>query len=278
MILCLLWCLAVPLWMQKPTNKNLFSSNVFSGATGFPVTFNADSDFADDSSSHMEVMDMSAGDLVSVGGPDSCPWDGTSSMTQHSTPSFPKSSMEERFAADLDADSKAQLHQVADSTAALSEQGSQTESSPAEQRVQSRRELTTDGSLLSVRSAGQKRYLATLDELAGLLLPQSCRVAARVSTKLPSLDHNPVLPPLPEGFILPPEMHPVVGSYSKPAMSTTGSQTAAAKPIANAASQSDAASPAQTAKSAENDHMREEGVRGGRWLHPKQAPPAAQAR
>ena len=237
------------------------------------MSFNTDSDFADDSSSHVEVMDMSAGDLVSVGGPDSCPWDGTSSMTQHSTPSFPKSSMEERFAADLNADSAAQHAQ-----APLSEQGSQTENAPAEQSVQSRHGLIADSSLLSVRSVGQKRYLATLDELAGLLLPQSCRVAARVSTKLPSLDHNPVLPPLPEGFILPPEMHPVVGSYRKPATSTTGSQTAAAKPIANAASQSDAAVPAGTVKNAEADHMCEEGATRGRWLHPKQAPPAAQAR
>lgn len=260
-------------------------SNIFSGTTGFPVSFS--SNFSDESSSNVEVMDMSAGDLVSVGGPDSCPWDGTSSFTQHSTPSFPKSSMEERFAADLDADSAAQHEQVAYRTtssaqraqSAPAEQPPQTDAAPAEQSMQSRQ---VQGSLLSVHSVGQKRYLATLDELAGLLLPQSCRVAARVSTKLPPLDHDPMLPPLPEGFVLPPEMHPVVGTYRtvKPATSSTGSQTAAAQETANAASRSMKAPPKIAAQSAVVDDMQELYVNKacGRWLHPKLPPPRPTAR
>lgn len=268
--------------MQTPTEQTL-GSNTFSGTTGFPVSFS--SSFHDDTSSHMEVMDMSAGDLVSVGGPASCPWDGTTSPTQHSTPSFPKSSMEERFAADLDADSAAQHEQVAypiSSSAqrahmAPPEQASQTDNAPAEQSVQSRQGLD---SLLSVHSMGQKRYLATLDELAGLLLPQNCRVAARVATKLPPLDHDPMLPPLPEGFVLPPEMHPVVGTYrtAKPATSSTGSQTAAAKETANAAAQNVSAPSNSSAQSAAVDDSQEEQQARGKWLHPKQTPPRPTAR
>ena len=212
---------------------------------------------------------MSAGDLVSVGGPDSCPWDGTSSPTQHSTPSFPKSSMEERFAADLDGDSAAQHEQMAPI-----EQASQTDAAPAEQSVQSRQ---GQGSMHSV---GQKRYLATLDELAGLLLPQSCRVAARVSTKLPPLDHDPMLPPLPEGFVLPPEMHPVVGTYrtAKPATSSIGSQTAAAQGTANAASYSKTAPSTNAAKSAVVENLQEERQAHGKWVHPRLPLPHPRAR
>ena len=227
---------------------------------------------------------MSSGDLVSVGGPGSCPWDGTDSVTQHSTPSFPKSSLEERFAADLNADSTAQHDEAAELTsvetsaqhgqmAVSQEQACQTDTS-AEQSMQSRHSATSNGSM---HSTGQKpnRGLTSLDELAGLLLPQSCRVAARVSTKLPPLDHNPTLPPLPEGFILPPEMHPVVGSYwtCKPAMASTGSQTAAAKAPASAASPRDTAVSTEAGIAASSP-----GEAGGKWVHPKQAPPAHQAR
>ena len=225
-------------------------------------------------------MDMSAGDLVSVGGPDSCPWDGTTSPTQHSTPSFPKSSVEERFAADLDADSGAQHEQAAypvSSSAqranmAPPEQAAQSDNTPAEQSMQSRQ---GQGSLLSVHSVGHKRYLATLDELAGLLLPQNCRVAARVATKLPPLDHDPMLPPLPEGFVLPPEMHPVVGTYrtAKPATSSTGSQTAPAKETANAASPNVSAPSRTSAQAAAVDDSQEEPQAHGKWLHPKPTPP-----
>ena len=266
--------------MQTQTDGTA-NSNIFSGTTGFPVSFS--SSFSDDASSHVEVMDMSAGDLVSIGGPDSCPWDGSSSATQHITPSFPKSSLEERFAADLDFDSAAQHGQVADRVSglvssaqraqmALAEQASQTVAAPVEQSMQSRRGPSSNGSLLSMHSVGQKRHLATLDELAGLLLPQSCRVAARVSTKLPPLDHDPMLPPLPEGFVLPPEMHPVVGTYrtSKPSVSSTGSQTAAAQAAANAACQSVSA--------AVVDNLQEGKKAIGKWLHPKQVPPRPKAR
>ena len=221
---------------------------------------------------------MSAGDLVSVGGPESCPWDGTNSPTQHSTPSFPKSSMEERFAADLDADSAVQHEQVAyrmssSAQMAPTEQASQTGAAQAEQSVQSRQR---QGSLLSMHSVGQKRYLATLDELAGLLLPQSCRVAARVSTKLPPLDHDPTLPPLPEGFVLPPEMHPVVGTYrtAKPATSSI-SQTAAAQ---EAASHSVKAPSTKAAQSAVVDDLQQVQQARGKWLHPKLPPPRPRAR
>lgn len=225
---------------------------------------------------------MSSGDLVSVGGPDACPWDGTSSPTQHSTPSFPKSSMEERFAADLDADSAAQHEDIAchmSGTAQMvpTEQASQTGAAPAEQSAQSRQR---QGSLLSMHSVGQKRHLATLDELAGLLLPQSCRVAARVSTKLPPLDHDPMLPPLPEGFVLPPEMHPVVGTYrtAKLAASSTGSQTAAAQEAASAASRSMKAPPTTAAQSAVVDDLQESRQAHGKWLHSKLPPPRPRAR
>lgn len=230
---------------------------------------------------------MSAGDLVSMGGPDSCPWDGTSSATQHSTPSFPKSSMEERFAADLYSDSTAQQEQVAvqDSSLATSaqraqvvpiEQASQAAAAPAEHSMQSRRGVNSNG-LLSVHSTGRK---ATLDELAGLLLPQSCRVAARVSTKLPPLDHNPMLPALPEGFILPPEMHPVVGTYSttKPAMSSTASQTAATQATARRASPSVRAKAEKAVQSAVPSNLQEEERGAGKWVHPKLPPPRTRAR
>ena len=248
--------------MDAPTKLD---SNLFSATTSFPVTF--DDDCADDSTPMIEVMDMSAGDLVSMGGPSVCPWDG-SSMTQHSTPSFPRSSLEERFAADLDVDSTAQHER-----SAATEQASQTSvEPPSEQSIQSRHAADSNGSLLSMRSVGQKRYLATLDELAGLLLPQSCRVAARVSTKLPPLDHDPMLPPLPEGFVLPPEMHPVVGSYTstKAKTATTGSQTAPAW----------SAGLAQVTAGQVKDDSHVQGDRegSGKWLHLKQAPPASKAR
>lgn len=245
--------LQTPAHMDAPTKLD---SNFFSATTGFAVTFN--DDCADDSVPMVEVMDMSAGDLVSVGGPSVCPWDGTSSVTQHSTPSFPRSSLEERFAADLDADSTAQHERPA-----ATEQAFQASVEPPSD---------SNGSLLSMRSVGQKRYLATLDELAGLLLPQSCRVAARVSTKLPPLDHDPMLPPLPEGFVLPPEMHPVVGSYTstKAKTATIGSQTAPAwsAPTAHV-----------TAGQVKSDsHVQGDREGGGKWLHLKQGPSASKAR
>ena len=238
---------------------------------------------------------MSAGDLVSIGGPESCPWDGSSSVTQHSTPSFPKSSMEERYAADLYSESTAQQGEVPIQSSTLassahrahvvpteqaSQTASQTAAAPAEQSVQSRRGATSN-CLLNVHSTGRK---ATLDELAGMLLPQSCRVAARVSTKLPPLDHNPMLPPLPEGFILPPEMHPVVGTYrtTKPAMSSTGSQTAASQATADTASQSVYANSENALQSAVHNvhvnNLHEEEREGGKWLHPKVPPPHPKAR
>ena len=255
--------LQTPAHIDAPTKLD---SNFFSATTGFPVTFNEDC--SDDSTPMIEVMDMSAGDLVSVGGPSVCPWDGTSSMTQHSTPSFPRSSLEERFAADLDADSTAQHERLA-----ATEQASQTSvEPPSEQSMQSRHATNSNGSLLSMHSVGQKRYLATLDELAGLLLPQSCRVAARVSTKLPPLDHDPMLPPLPEGFVLSPEMHPVVGSYTstKAKTATTGSQTAPAW---------SAPSAQVTAGQVKNDsHVQGGREGGGKWLHLRQGPPASKAR
>lgn len=259
--------------LQTPAliDESFNHGNFFSASTGFPVSFG---DSLNDSSS-VDIMDMSAGDLVSVGGPTVCPWDGTSSISQHSTPSFPKSSMEERFAADLNVDSAAQHEDVAVAAAdagitaqrgqvAVTEQASQT-GSPTEH---SRHALNSNGSLLSMRSVGQKRNLATLNELAGLLLPQSCRVAARVSTKLPPLDHDPMLPPLPEGFILPPEMHPVVGACTKAMTATTGSQTAAEW------------SPADMGAAADmnmHGHVQQEGKRSGKWVHPKQAPPTPKA-
>ncbi len=255
--------LQTPAHIDAPTKLD---SNFFSATTGFPVTFNEDC--SDDSTPMIEVMDMSAGDLVSVGGPSVCPWDGTSSMTQHSTPGFARSSLEERFAADLDADSTAQHERLA-----ATEQASQTSvEPPSEQSMQSRHAADSNGSLLSMHSVGQKRYLATLDELAGLLLPQSCRVAARVSTKLPPLDHDPMLPPLPEGFVLPPEMHPVVGSYTstKAKTATTGSQTAPAW---------SAPSAQVTAGQVKNDsHVQGGREGGGKWLHLRQGPPASKAR
>lgn len=266
--------------MQTPTQKTV-KNNIFSGTTGFPVSFS--SSCLDGSSSSVEVMDMSAGDLVSVGGPDPCPWDGTSSPTQHSTPSFPKSSMEERFAADLDADSTAQHEQVANRMSSSAQRAQMAQAAPTAQASQtdagqSMQNRQGQGSLLSVHSAGEKRYLATLDELAGLLLPQSCRVAARVSTKLPPLDHDPMLPPLPEGFVLPPEMHPVVGTYrtAKPATSSTGSQTAAAQGTAHAASYSKTAPSTNAAKSVEI--LQEERQAHGKWVHPKLPPPHPRAR
>ena len=265
--------------MQTPKEKAV-ENNIFSGTTGFPVKFSSSSS----DESNMEVMDMSAGDLVSIGGTDFCPWDGTSSPTQHSTPSFPKSSMEERFAADLDADSAAQHAQVAYHTSnsaqreqmTPAEQVSQTDAVPAEQSMPSRQ---GHGSLLSVHSVGQKRCLATLDELAALLLPQSCRVAARVSTKLPPLDHDHMLPPLPEGFVLPPEMHPVVGTYrtAKPATSFTGSQTAAAQETANAASRSMKAPSTNAVQPAVVSDLQMNQTRG-QWLHPKLPPARPTAR
>lgn len=231
---------------------------------------------------------MSAGDLVSLGGPDSCPWDGTSSVTQHSTPSFPKSSMEERFAADLRADSTAQQEHVVVQNSSLasaaeraqvvpSEQALLMGAVPPEQSMQSRRAVNTNP-LLSAHSVGRK---ATLDELAGLLLPQSCRVAARVSTKLPPLDHDPMLPTLPEGFILPPEMHPVVGTYrtAKRATSSTASQTAAAPATAHAASKQSVRATSERARhSAARADLQEEEQAGGKWLHPKLPSPCPRAR
>lgn len=229
---------------------------------------------------------MSAGDLVSVGGPSGCAWDGTASMThqtQHSTPSFPRSSLEEQFAADLNADSTALRCELAtadlsvDSSAqpdqgGVTEQASQTGVDVhSGQSVQSRQSTGSNGSLLGMHSMGQKRYLATLDELAGLL-PQSCRMAARVSTKLPPLNHDPVLPPLPEGFVLPPEVHPVVGSFSftKAKTVTTGSQTAA--------SWSASAQPTAAELKCAGQLQEEARPGGGKWLHLKQGPPAGKAR
>lgn len=257
------------LCMQTPALKMDSSlGDFFSASTGFPVIF---TESVEDSSASIDIMEMSAGDLVSVGGAGTCPWDGTSSLTQHSTPSFPKSAMEEQFAADLVADNRAQRDHVtvtsdsdrsaATGQVAVSEQASQTGfQAPTEQNMHSRCISNSNGSLLSMHSTGQKRYLATLDELAGLLLPQSCRVAARVSTKLPPLDHDPMLPPLPEGFVLPPEMHPVVGAYTttRAKTSTTGSQTA--WNVSSAA------------------HMSENSGAGGKWLHLKQGPSAPKAR
>lgn len=283
-------CICVPdrclCLLQSPAHVNAatkLDSNFFSAATGFPVTFS--DDYTADSLPLVEVMDMSAGDLVSVGGPSGCAWDGTVSMTQqtqHSTPSFPRSSLEEQFAADLNADSTALRCELAtadlsiDSSAqpdqgGVTEQASQTGVDvPSGQSMQSRQTAGSNGSLLGMHSVGQKRYLATLDELAGLL-PQSCRVAARVSTKLPPLHHDPVLPPLPEGFVLPPEVHPVVGSFSftKAKTVTTGSQTAASW-----------SAPAQpTATEVKCDGQVQAAQAGsGKWLHLKQGPPAHKAR
>ena len=131
----------------------------------FPVSFSDDEMEA----ATVKVMDMSVGDLVSVGGPDVCPWDGTS------TTSEPGAAMSEI---------PAQHDQ-----ASMVEQAIQTEATSARQSVHSR------------QAAMQH------------LLPLNCRVAARV-TKLPPLDHEPQLPPLPANFILPPEMHPVLGKYT----------------------------------------------------------------
>lgn len=117
----------------------------------------------------VEVMDMSVGDLVSVGGPDVCPWDGTSTTSDPGAATF---------------ESSAQHGQ-----ASMVEQAIQTEATSAGHSMHSRQAVMQH------------------------LLPLNCRVAARV-TKLPPLDHEPQLPPLPANFILPPEMHPVLGKYT----------------------------------------------------------------
>ena len=131
----------------------------------FPVSFSDDELEA----ATMEVMDMSVGDLVSVGGPDVCPWDGTSTTSDPGTATFASSAQHDQ--------------------ASMVEQAIQTEATSAGQSMYSR------------QAAMQH------------LLPLNCRVAARV-TKLPPLDHEPQLPPLPANFILPPEMHPVLGKYT----------------------------------------------------------------
>ena len=270
-------CLQTPTHGSEPSKSTCFSSRP--SLTNLNLL---------DASSHFEVMDMSAGDLVSVGCPSVCAWDGTSSLPEHNPiPCFPKSSMEQRFAADLNADSTAQRAQgpAADGTCHSSaerlnraEQGSQTGfEAPREQSRQTRRLSNSNCSLLGMHSLDHSRCLATLDGLAGLLLPQNCRVAARVSTKLPPLDHNPMLPPLPEGFVLPPEMHPVVGTYTStnPKTATTGSQTAAAwqaaSPQATTAT-ADAAALAGHIGSAGRMQGAKEGA--ARWLHLREGPPA----
>ena len=259
--------------VQALTPKPAVEGNLFSASDAFPVTF--ENSASENSSPMIEVMDLSAGDVVSVGGPKSCAWDGSSSSTQHRTPSFPRSSLEARFAAELEDDSTAQHEQLASLNSNEDSAAQRGQVSVTEQAAHTGFELPSEHSVQSRRTAARP---ATLDELAGLLLPQSCRVAARVSTKLPPLDHYPTLPPLPEGFILPPEMHPVVGSYTKTRIKTTstGSQTAAAW---SGTSDGAAAGVQNLVEDVSPVSHAQEGSAGaGKWVHPKQTPPAPKAR
>ncbi|KAL0055797.1 hypothetical protein WJX82_004467 [Trebouxia sp. C0006] len=114
--------------------------------------------------------------------------------------------------------------------------------------------------------------IEVLDMSAGDLVSVGGPSVCPVSTKLPPLDHDPMLPPLPEGFVLPPEMHPVVGSYTstKAKTATTGSQTAPAW---------SAGSAQVTAGQVKDDsHVQGDREGSGKWLHLKQGPPASKAR
>lgn len=186
-------------------------------ANSVPVSFINDTPEAEVT---MEVMDLSVGDLVSVRGPDVCPWDGTSSAAGHSMPGLVSTA--------LNFSPEAAQREQADT---------------AEQAVQT---ALPSQSMQSMRSGAS----------GGLELPLNCRVAARVSTKLPPLDHEPQLPPLPENFILPPEMHPVLGKYSYQGHQSTQTSPTASSSTGN--------SPRHAAE--------------GKWLHCKRTAPEAGSR
>ena len=208
----------------------------------------------------VEVMDMSVGDLISVGGPDVCPWDGSS----HTEPvsighSFNRPSVVE--VAEVSSTSAQHDH------AAVVEQASQTEATAAVHSMHSIRSTTAPNSNCS------KGTQAMVNAAAERLLPLNCRVAARVSTKLPPLDHEAQLPPLPENFILPPEMHPVLGKYTY--HGTQATQTSpAGSPVA------DKGKSTATAVDLLSSNTASAGVPGasssceGKWLRCKKAVPA----
>lgn len=209
----------------------------------------------------MEVVDMSVGDLVSVGGPDVCPWDGTSNTAPVSIRnSFNRISHGEisRTSAQHD-------------QAAVLEQASQTEATAAGHSMHSTRSTT------AANSNSSKGNQAMMDAAAERLLPLNCRVAARVSTKLPPLDHEAQLPPLPENFILPPEMHPVLGKYTF--HGTQATQTSpTGSPVASKGKDVTVAVDMLSGSMATFEVPAAANSCEGKWLHHKRAAPPCASR
>lgn len=243
----------------------------------FPVSF--DDDKLEEAT--IEVMDMSVGDLVSVGGPDACPWDG---LAQQSMPALLSTDL------NFGPSNRSMRSSAQHAQAGTAEQAVQTEAASAEQSVHSTQRAAAPGSNRSIHSRGSQ-----VEAASEHLLPLNCRVAARVSTKLPPLDHEPKLPPLPENFVLPPEMHPVLGKYTwHETHATQTSPTAsdkAAKEQTSAAGMDlltgelpqgtqgrENAVPGSHAAAAQADREAAQATgqdsSGGKWLHHKGAPPS----
>ena len=212
----------------------------------------------------MEVMDMSVGDLVSVGGPDVCPWDGTSNTAPVS--------IQNSFNRNANGEAAHEVSRVsAQHTQAVMEQSSQTEATAAGHSVHSTRSTT------AANSNSSKGNQAMMDAAAERLLPLNCRVAARVSTKLPPLDHEAQLPPLPENFILPPEMHPVLGKYTF--HGTQATQTSpTGSPVASKGKDVTTAVDLLSGSMATSEVPAAANSCEGKWLHHKRAAPPCASR